>query len=268
MPDLTDHYLVDSLTVKTYATEQSAARAAAQRAAEVVRHAVNTSGAARIVLATGNSQLAFVRALADQPNVRWGRVTVFHLDEYIGLNADHPASFRRWITRNAVEPLGIGMAHFLDGTADDPEAECRRYEGLLRAAPLDLVCMGIGENGHLAFNEPHVTDFDDPAWVRVITLDPRSRRQQVAEGHFPDVDAVPAQALSMTIPAMRSARTIQVVAPERRKAEAVLATLTDPISPACPATILRRDRHATLFLDRDSAALLDDSTPTAQAAGA
>lgn len=268
MTDLIDHYLIDSLTVRTYATEHGAAHAAAQRAADIVRHAVNTTGAARIVLATGNSQLAFIQALADQPNVRWGRVTVFHLDEYIGLSADHPASFRRWITHNAVEPLAIGMAHFIDGTAADPDAECRRYAGLLRAAPLDLVCMGIGENGHLAFNEPDATDFDDPSWVRVITLDDRSRRQQVTEGHFPDVEAVPEQAISMTIPAMCSARTIQVVAPERRKAPAVRAALTDPISPTCPATILRRQRNATLFLDRNSAALLDDTTSTARAAGA
>jgi glucosamine-6-phosphate deaminase len=231
-------------------------QAAARHTAEVVRGCVAEHGHARIIVATGNSQLPFVRALAAEPGVPWHAVTVFHLDEYVGIGADHPASFRRWIAEEIAEPLGVAAVHYLHGDAPDAEEEAERYEKLLTEAPLDLACLGIGENGHIAFNEPHQADFDDTRWARVITLDERSRRQQVDEGHFPDVTAVPEQAITLTVPALLAPRHIQVVVPERRKAEAVAATFTAPVSPACPATILRQQPNAELFLDRESAALL------------
>ncbi|MBW1639713.1 glucosamine-6-phosphate deaminase [Microbacterium resistens] len=249
------NFMAGKLAVEVHDTEREMGEAAARRAAAVIRDAVDARGAARVVIATGNSQYAFTDALRAQ-DVPWGAVTVFHMDEYVGIDEDHPASFQRWIRERIEDPLRPARVEYIGGQGD-AEAEAARYEGLLRAEPLDLVCMGIGENGHLAFNEPHEARFDDPRWARVITLRPESRRQQVGEGHFPTIDDVPAQAISLTIPALLSARHVQVCAPEPRKADAVRATVTEPISPACPATILRETPHATLFVDASSASRLD-----------
>ena len=244
------------MRARVFESAEALGRAAARNTAEIVRNAVDAGGQARVIIATGNSQLPFVQALAEEKDVPWEAVTVFHMDEYVGIEPTHPASFQRWITGNITEPLRPAAVHYLQADTADPEAEARRYEELLREAPLDLVCLGIGENGHIAFNEPHQADFDDARWARVISLDERSRRQQVDEGHFPDVTAVPEQAITLTVPALLAPRHIQVVVPERRKAEAVAATFTAPISPAVPATVLRQQRNAELFLDRESAALL------------
>ncbi len=249
---------VDKLRVITFDQSVQLGRAAAALTAAAVRTAVAERGSARVAMATGNSQLEMVAALLQHTDVPWSEVTVFHLDEYVGMDADHPASFRRWIRERIEEPLRPRTVHYIQGDAPDSEAECRRYEGLLRSAPLDLVCMGIGENGHIAFNEPDRTDFEDRAWARVIELDDVSRAQQVGEGHFPSVRDTAKHAISLTVPALLSARTVHVAVPERRKAEAVRATLTDDISPSCPATVLRHQDHALLFLDRDSASLVDD----------
>lgn len=248
--------VVDELPVRVYADEPSVGRAAARHTGDILRRAVEATGRARVVIATGNSQLAFVRALAAE-DIPWSAVTVFHMDEYVGVRADHPASFRRWIRERIVTPFRPATVHLIAGDAADPAAECERYERTLRAQPIDLVCMGIGENGHLAFNEPGQADFDDVRLVRLVRLDDRSRQQQVDEGHFTSLDAVPATAISLTVPALLGARTVQVVVPEGRKADAVRAAVTEPISVACPATVLRRSPHASLWLDQDSAAGLD-----------
>ena len=245
-----------SLAVQAFATRTDLGRAAALHTAEVIRHSVAQQGSARIIIATGNSQLPFVEELREIEHVPWGAVTVFHMDEYVGIPAQHPASFRRWIDERIAVPFQPAAVHYIDGDNPDPEAEARRYEELLRAAPLDLVCMGIGENGHIAFNEPYRADFQDARWARIITLDEKSRKQQVGEGHFPDVESVPERAISLTVPALLAPSYIQVVAPERRKAEAVRATLSDEISNACPATILRTQEQSVLFLDEESASLL------------
>ncbi len=225
----------------------------------MLRKAVAERGAARVVIATGNSQLAFITALRDEPDVPWRAVTVFHMDEYVGIAEDHPASFRRWIRESVAEPFGPAQVHYIDGDAADARAECRRYEALLRSGPLDLVCLGIGENGHIAFNEPHQADFADPVWVKVITLEERSRSQQVGEGHFATIADVPEQAITLTVPALLAPDTVQVVTPEARKAEAVRTALTAPVDPACPASVLRSRPGVTLFLDRSSARLLDQA---------
>lgn len=245
------------LTVHVFRDSDDLGRAAARRAAAVIHDAVRQRGAARVVLATGNSQLSFVRALAAE-SIPWPAVTVFHMDEYLGIGSDHPASFRRWIRERIAEPYAPAAVAWIDGDAPDADAECARYEKLLRAAPLDLVCMGIGENGHLAFNEPDEADFTDPLWVRVVGLSSESRQQQVGEGHFAAFCDVPEAAISLTVPALLAARTVQVTVPERRKAAAVRAALHDPVSPACPATVLREAAHASLWLDLDSAAKLDE----------
>jgi glucosamine-6-phosphate deaminase len=254
-------FTVADLAVEVHGSEADLGSAAARRAAQVLRAAVGERGHARAVIATGNSQLAFVEALRGE-DVPWQAVTVFHMDEYLGLSADHPASFRRWIRERIGEPFQPASVDYINGDTAGrvaaAEVECARYEAALREAPIDLVCMGIGENGHLAFNEPFQADFDDSRWVRIVELDAKTRRQQVGEGHFAAVDDVPSTAISLTVPALLSARVVQVCAPEGRKAEAVRQTLTAPISTGFPATVLRRQSHARLFLDQDSARLLDE----------
>lgn len=260
---------VDRLRIEVWADSERLGEAAARYAAETITEAVLERGSARVIIATGNSQLAFVRHLRQHSFVPWESVTVFHLDEYLDLDAQHPAGFRRWIRENVSDPLQPKEVHYIDGNTVDADAECHRYEELLREAPLDLVCMGIGENGHIAFNEPHDTDFDHPAWVRIITLQHASRLQQVNEGHFSSVATTPERAITLTIPALLAPRALQIVAPEQRKAAAVRATLTQEISPACPATILRRHHNATLFLDRESASEVDvtDASAPERASG-
>jgi len=232
------------------------ARAAAQEAAAAMRAAVAARGLAHAMFATGNSQLAFVDALVEVPGVPWADVVLFHMDEYVGVGPDHPAGFQRWIRERIADRVRPRAAHYVDGLAD-PGAECRRYAGLLRAHPLDLCCLGIGENGHLAFNDPPVADFEDPLDVKVVELDVACRRQQVNEGHFPGIDDVPRDALTVTIPALLRARTVLAVVPEARKAEPVRAALVGPLSTACPASVLRTRDNVTLHLDRGSAGLLD-----------
>ena len=247
-------FRVGSLPVEVYEDAQALGGVAAARAARILRDAVHARGQARVVLATGNSQYAFTEALVHE-DVPWDRVTVFHMDEYVGISDDHSASFQRWIRERIADRVHPARVEYINGQAD-PVEEAARYEAALREAPLDLVCMGIGENGHLAFNEPFDADFDDERWARIIELTPESRRQQVAEGHFPSEADVPARAVSLTIPALLSAAYVQVCVPEERKAAAVKRTLRDPVSSACPATILRETPNAILYLDADSASLV------------
>jgi glucosamine-6-phosphate deaminase len=234
--------------------------AAATLAAGFLRDVVKERGRARVVIATGNSQRTFTDALTGEC-VPWDRVEIFHMDEYVGIDDQHPASFQRWIRERIEYRCSPARVHYISGEGD-PQAVADRYEQELRSAPPDLVCMGIGENGHLAFNEPGDADFGDPRWARVVRLTAESRRQQVDEGHFPDPSSVPELAISLTIPALLSAERVQVCVPERRKAQAVRAALTDEIGPLCPATILRRTPYARLLLEPESAALLDGAEPT------
>jgi len=232
------------------------ASAAADEAATALRRAVAGRGTAHAMFATGNSQLAFVDELVDPArDVPWDDVVVFHMDEYVGIGPDHPASFERWIRQRITERTRPRAVHYLHGTAD-PEAECGRYAALLEAFPLDLCCLGIGENGHLAFNDPGVADFDDPRDVKVVELDAACRRQQVGEGHFATEADVPRFAVTVTVPALMRAARVLAVVPEARKAAPVRDALRAPVSVACPASILQREPHVTVFLDPDSAALL------------
>jgi glucosamine-6-phosphate deaminase len=232
------------------------ARAAADEAVGVLRSAVERSGVAHAMFATGNSQFAFVDALmARMTEVPWGDIVVFHMDEYVGIGPDHPASFRRWIRQRIAEPARPRATHYLDGLAQ-PDRECERYAQLLADHPLDLCCLGIGENGHLAFNDPPVADFEDARDVKVVELDAACRRQQVNEGHFATDSDVPRRALTVTIPALLRAERVLAIVPEARKAEPVRAALEGPVSTSCPASILQRTAHATVFLDPDSSRLL------------
>jgi len=247
---------VTDLELCRFADASELAAGAAGRAAAVIGGAVHERGHANVMFASGNSQLAFLAILTRDPTVEWSRVTGFHMDEYLGITATHPASFRRYMREQIIEVAHPGEFHEIAGDAPDPEVECRRYGALLRDHPLDLCCLGIGENGHLAFNDPPVADFDDPLDVKVVELDDMCRRQQVGEGHFPDVDAVPTHAITVTIPALLRAHVVLAIVPEARKREPVRRALEGPISTACPASVLRTHPNATLFLDAESSASL------------
>jgi glucosamine-6-phosphate deaminase len=248
-------FRADALDVRVFDDDAALARSATDEAVAAIAAAIDGRGEANVMLATGNSQFAFLAELVTRRDVDWSRVTAFHMDEYAGLPPSHSASFQRYMRERVAAHLPLRAFHYLDGT-NDPNAEAARYETLLADHPLDLCGAGIGENGHLAFNDPPVADFDDARAVKVIALEDASRRQQVGEGHFATVDDVPTHAITVTIPALLAARRLLVVVPEARKAPAVRATLQDPISTACPATILRTQPHATLFLDAESATLV------------
>ena len=249
-------FRADSLDVRVFEDQQSLAQAAAEEAASALAHAREARGVAHVMLATGNSQLEFLDALIARDDVVWSDIVAFHMDEYVGIPATHHASFERYMRERVAGRVHLRAFHYLSGDSGDPEQEAERYADLLRQHPLDVCCLGIGENGHLAFNDPPVADFGDPSDVKVIALDYASRRQQVGEGHFATIDDVPTHAITVTIPALLRARRVLAIVPEGRKAEPVRAALEGPISTVCPASVLRTKPHASLFLDPDSAALL------------
>ncbi len=237
-------------------SESSMAAAAAHDAAALIEAAQAGRGHARIMVGTGNSQLALISSLTRRGVVDWQRVTVFHMDEYVGIAPNHPASFRNWLRVRVAEKCHPAAVHYMAGDAVTIQAEIQRYSELLAAGPLDVAFVGFGENGHIAFNDPPSADFSDQAVVKVVTLDEACRRQQVGEGHFKDVASVPTRALTVTCSALFAARAWICCVPERRKAAAVRTALEGPISTACPASIVRRHPNARVFLDPDSAALL------------
>src|SRR5687768_9186886 len=232
-------------------------KSAAAAGAQHIRDALAKRGEANIIVATGASQFEMLAALIEEPGINWNRVTGFHLDEYVGLAIDHPASFRGYLWQRFVSrlPLPLRAFHFLNGETD-ASAECRRVAEILRKHPIDVAFAGIGENGHLAFNDPPA-DFDTEEPYIVVTLDDACRRQQVGEGWFASVADVPNQAISMSVRQILKAREIICVVPDARKAKAVSACVEGEVSPLTPASILQTHPSTTLYLDRDSAALLD-----------
>jgi glucosamine-6-phosphate deaminase len=246
----------DSLAVRVYRTQPELAADAAHIAHTCLQQVVHSKGHAAAILASAASQVQFLEALTTLPGLNWSAVTLFHMDEYLGVSDQHPASFRRFMRERVESRVRPRAFHYIQGEALEPINECLRYTQLLKAQPIDLCCLGIGENGHIAFNDPPVANFEDPQTVKLVQLDELCRRQQVGEGAFPTFDAVPKYAYSLTIPALCSAAKVLGIVPERRKAPAVKATLTGAIEPSCPASFLRRQSHATLFLDADSAGLL------------
>jgi glucosamine-6-phosphate deaminase len=245
----------DSLEVRTFPTRAAMGRAAADFAADAIRRACEAHGGARVVFACAPSQDEFLDALVTC-DIDWARVDVFHMDEYVGLPATHPQSFRSYLRAHLLAKIREPREVHLICADGEPARECRHYAGLLAQAPIDLVCMGIGENGHIAFNDPPVADFHDPALVKVVELDPECLRQQVNDGCFPEIAAVPSHAITLTIPALTGAREISCVVPGLRKAAAVRATLRGGVTTACPASILRRHPRAVLHLDADAASLI------------
>ena len=246
----------DALPVQIYRSAAGLAADAARIAHRFLRETLSRQLQATAILATGNSQAAFLAALVELGDLEWSRVVLFHMDEYLGIDPGHRASFRRYMRERVETKVRPGAFHYLEGDTLLPLSECERYGRLLSAQPVDLCCLGIGENGHIAFNDPPVADFNDPHKVKLVKLDEACRQQQVGEGHFPDVNAVPQYAFTLTIPMLCSARHMLCIVPERRKAHAVKETLQGQITPACPASILRRQAHCTLFLDSEAASLL------------
>ncbi len=228
-------------------------------ASDAIAAAVADRGVVHVMFASGNSQLEFLDRLVAPGLVAWEHLVGFHMDEYVGIGPDHPASFARYMQDRIIARATPLAFHLIDGRPD-PAAECDRYAALLADHPLDLCVMGIGENGHLAFNDPPVADFSDPRSVKVVELDAACRAQQVGEGHFATVDAVPPRAITVTIPALLAARSVIVVAPEARKARPVAAALDGPVTTACPASILQLAPNAQVFLDPASAADLRTSS--------
>jgi glucosamine-6-phosphate deaminase len=238
-------------------------RAAAEHAAAALREACDRQGTATLVIATGSSQFEVLAELRAAAGIPWDAVTIFHLDEYVGLGPDHPASFRRFLHERFIDILPCPPAafHELDGRAE-PAAECRRLAALVPQGDFDVALIGIGENGHLAFNDPPA-DFDTTAPYLVVALDERCRQQQVGEGWFPTLADVPTRAISMSVQRILATRTIVCSVPDRRKAEAVQAAVEGPVTPEAPASILQRHPRCLLHLDREAASLL---RPTVAAA--
>jgi len=241
--------------VEVYVSAASAGAAGAAEAARLIQSAIAKRARARVIVATGNSQIPLIDALVRE-KIEWRAVEVFHMDEYSRMKPDHLSSFRYWIRTRLEEKVHPGVMQYLEGDAADLGAEMNRYSGLLKEAPIDVAFVGFGENGHIAFNDPPVADFNDPATVKIVTLDEACRRQQAGEGHFKDLASVPKEAVTITCPGLFRANAWICCVPEGRKAEAVRNALTGPVSEVCPASLVRKHPNAHVYLDSDSASKL------------
>jgi glucosamine-6-phosphate deaminase len=254
-------FLCERLAVEVHRDRAALGLAAARAVAAHLRDLIATQGGARVIFACAPSQDEFLAALTDPARcgveIAWERVTAFHMDDYVGLPGTHSQSFRHYLKTHLLDRVPVGKFLPLRAETADLDAVCADYAARLDERPIDLICLGIGENGHIAFNDPPVADFDDPVLVKRVALDDACRRQQVNDGCFSTFADVPTHALTLTVPVFRHARRLSVHVPGPRKAAAVRATLHDPLSPACPATILRTHPQATLHLDTDSAGVLD-----------
>jgi glucosamine-6-phosphate deaminase len=243
------------MLIRVFSDRVSLGRAAAEQAAVAIRRAIAEHGQARIIAATAASQLEFLDALTKVPEIEWSKVEVFHLDEYIGLPLTHPGSFRKMLLEQLVRKTGITHYHLLDGDTADPSEVVKRVGKELASMPVDIAFLGIGENGHIAFNDPPA-DFETEEPYIIVDLDEACRQQQVGEAWFADISQVPQRAISMSARQILKAREILAVVPGPRKAEAVKLCLEGTISPMAPASILRRHPSATVYLDQASASLL------------
>jgi glucosamine-6-phosphate deaminase len=253
----TNEFQKDLLKVKIYEETQQMGHAAADFVAEKLDEAIQQNGKANLILATGASQFSFLDALKTK-KIEWEKITVFHLDEYKDLSIQHPASFRKYLKERILDLVKPGKVYLINGDAENLDEEVKAYEDLLKTHPVDVACIGIGENGHIAFNDPPVADFNDPLWVKVVELDHGCRMQQLGEGWFATFDDVPKEAVSLTITAIMNCKTISCVVPDERKSQAVFDTLNSEISTACPATILRKHADTVLFLDAPAASKIQE----------
>jgi glucosamine-6-phosphate deaminase len=246
---------VDKIEIKLHTSEQEAGEAAALFVERKIKDAIESKGFANVILATGTSQFAFIEALKKK-SIAWEKIRVFHLDEYKNLSDAHPASFRKYLKERILNIVKPAHVHLIDGDAEDLEGMISNYEELLKENPVDIACIGIGENGHIAFNDPPVADFNDPKLVKVVELDEACRKQQFGEGWFPTLDDVPKHAVTLTIPAIMQCKAISCMVPGERKARAVADAIHGPISTSCPASILRQHPQTQIFIDEGASSLL------------
>jgi glucosamine-6-phosphate deaminase len=239
------------MEVQVHTGRAEMGRAAATAIAAALRHCLREGASARMIFAAAPSQTEMLDALVAEPDIDWGRVTAFHMDEYTALAPDAPQRFAIWLRRHLFDRLPFGAIHVID-PGSDPAAAAASYARALAEAPIDIICLGIGVNGHLAFNDPPVADLADPRDVKIVELDAVCRRQQVDDGCFPEIEDVPTHAITLTIPRLLRADRLFCVAPGAAKRAAVRGALYDPIGPACPATVLRLHPAVMLFLDSES----------------
>lgn len=245
----------DKLKIKIYDQESEMGEAAADYVAGQLNKVIGSAGKANLILATGTSQFSFLKALKTK-TIEWDKITVFHLDEYKDISQLHPASFRKYLKDRILDFVQPGIVHLIKGDAQDLEKELALYSTLLEDNPIDIACIGIGENGHIAFNDPPVADFQDPKLIKIVKLDKSCRTQQLSEGWFSSLDEVPREAITLTISAIMKSKVISCVVPGNRKAKAVANTINWDLSTRCPATVLRRHENTTLFLDTLAASQL------------
>ena len=246
------------MKVEVFESKMKLGGAAANKAAEIIRQAIAEREVAFVIAATGASQFEFLDALVVQ-DLDWTKTVFFHLDEYVGLPATHPASFRRYLKERILDRIPVSAFHFINGEAEDVWEECRRVGRLISQHPIDVAFVGIGENGHLAFNDPPA-DFETDQSYIVVDLDEACRQQQVGEGWFKNIEEVPRQAVSMSIQQILKAHSVLCIVPDERKADAVKNCVEMEVSPLRPASILQTHNDVTLFLDRESSSLLSESS--------
>ena len=247
--------MAGKLPVRIYDTRRNMGEAAAADVAACIRELLAVKQEIYMIFAAAPSQNEFLAALAAAPGIEWNRIHALHMDEYVGLPADAPQGFGNFLRAAIFGQVPFASVDYI-GTESDPDETCRRYAALLQGIQVDIVCMGIGENGHIAFNDPPVADFNDPLTVKKVALDETCRLQQVHDGCFARIEEVPRYAVTLTVPTMFRARYIFCIVPAPTKANAVRATVCGPISEQCPASILRTHEHAILYTDSDSAAAL------------
>ena len=255
MGRITKEFQKDNLIVKIFPDRRTMGNVSAEEAAEKIKSLLIKKSEIRIVFAAAPSQDEFLDELAVIEGIEWERITAFHMDEYIGLENNAKQSFSKYLKDRIFDKVNFKEVNLIK-PGDNPEGEIKRYESLLKEQPVDIVFMGIGENGHIAFNDPPVADFNDPKLVKIVQLDDACRQQQVNDGCFISFEAVPDRAVTLTVPALMSADNLFIIVPGIRKAEAVFKTLYGEISTGCPASILRKHKKAILYLDKDSSTLL------------
>lgn len=252
----TNEFQKDALSVKIYPTRREMGEEAALLVAGAMRTLLAERETISMIFAAAPSQNEFLEALILQPNIDWQRVIAFHMDEYIGLSADAPQGFGNFLKERIFSKVPFREVHYLNGQAIDPQLECLRYAALLNNFQPEIVCMGIGENTHIAFNDPHVARFNDPQTVKVVDLDQACRQQQVNDGCFAAIGEVPTHALTLTVPTLLRPKYVFCMVPGKNKAQAVAHTLTQPVEQHFPSTVLRNHPNAILFLDANSASML------------
>ena len=253
---LTTTFLKDRLSVRVYDTRTDMGKNAAADAAAMIHKVILEKGEANVIFAAAPSQNDFIEALIQMEGIDWSKVNAYHMDEYIGIAVDAPQSFAKFLKDRIFDRLPFKSVNLIHCDVENPEAECERYAKLLQENAPDVVCLGIGENGHIAFNDPPVADFQDKKKVKLVVLDEICRQQQVNDGCFATLDSVPRQAMTLTIPSLVEAKAMFCVVPTEKKAEAVRNTVYGTISEVCPASILRQHEHAVLYCDEASAKLL------------